>query len=171
MAFRRMVTSRHGAGAGLLPADALCDAPRQGAAREAHLTAALLGEMLTHPALRIAGQPVECSDVERYRRLNLFLADAFRYDTLQSAVRISALPWPPLTVVPGPWDDAAAWSLMGTEDLRWIARHGRFAYPDYTRSAARTELGRRARVAVAAVPRRAPVLLRRIDWPGRVMDP
>ena len=150
--------------------DALCGAPKRGAAREAHLTAALLAEMLTDPSLRAAGQPVDCSDVERYRRLGLVLLDAFRYDALQSALRISTLPSPPLQYVPGPWDDDAAWSRVGTEDLRWVARHGRLGYPEYTQAAARAELGRRARAAAGAVPRRQPVILRRTSPPHGVAD-
>ena len=144
----------------------ISEAPGHGAAREAHLTAALLAELLSEPSLPVAGMPVECGEVERRRRLGAVFADMLRNDAVQSAVRISSLCGPPADPqgYPGPWDEDHAWSRLGVEDLRWIAMHGRRSYPAAAQAAARAELSRRARAAVGAVPRLTPLVLRRIAW-------
>lgn len=145
--------------------DALCGVPATGAAREAHLVAWLLAEILSEPSLRAAGQPMDCGEVERDQRLGDVLADMFRRDGVQTALRISSLQGPPLEDHPFSWEGVEAWRAVGLDDLRWIVRAGPSEYAAHARAAARAELGRRARTAIGGAPRRIPLVLRRLAWP------
>ena len=81
-------------------------------------------------------------------------------ELLRAAVRISALPAPPLRYPPGPWDDAGEWADIGVDDLVELAIAGT---DPWTTEAARIEVERRRRAAVDRRPCSSIALFRRRD--------